>query len=109
MVLGNFPKLQQWQHGKRRTLAPFASSLSCRTLLAIRAGKPSIDDAHRTDEAVTFSDHGLEKAWPGRFVTESGPNLSNDVVDVALGVDEEIRTPKLFDDLLARNQLLSPG
>jgi hypothetical protein len=67
-----------------------------------------IDHPHRADESVAFPHDSLNKARFRGIVTQSGANLSNNVVDVPVGVDKQVRAPDFFDDVFARHHLLSP-
>jgi hypothetical protein len=46
--------------------------------------------------------------WFCCIVTQSRANFPHDVINVALGIDKEIRAPQFSDDIFAGNQLLSP-
>ena len=68
-----------------------------------------IDYFYRADETVAFADDGFEEARFGGVVAEGGANFSDDVVDVLLGVDEEVGAPEAGDDVLTRNELVPAG
>src|SRR5882762_7182142 len=67
----------------------------------------SVDHPHGSDESVSLPDHGLEKARAGGVVAQGGANLSHNVVDVALGIDEQVRAPEFPDDVLAGHHLVA--
>src|ERR1700704_5749833 len=67
----------------------------------------SVDHPHGSDESVSLPHHGLEKARAGGVVAEGGANLAHNVVDIALGIDEQIRAPEFPDDILARHHLVA--
>src|SRR5882724_3473909 len=74
----------------------------------IAAGILAIDHPYRTDKPVPLAHNGLNKARFSGIVTQRSPKFPHDVVDVPLGVDEQIRAPKFLDDVLARHHSLSP-
>jgi hypothetical protein len=66
-----------------------------------------VQHSHWSHKSVTFAYHGFEKTRPSGVVTQSGADFSHNVIDVGLGIEEQIRTPQFAYDLLARNQLFS--
>src|SRR5882724_9375435 len=67
----------------------------------------SVDHPHGSDESVSLPNHGLQKAGVGGIVAQGGANLPHNVVDVALGIDEQIRAPEFPDDILAGHHLVA--
>jgi hypothetical protein len=80
---------------------------ACRILLEIGVWKASVNYAHRTDEAIAFANDSLKEARLGGVIRQSDSDFSYDVIDVWLGIDEEVRTPKFRGNIFARYELFS--
>src|SRR5215467_5609681 len=74
--------------------------------MRVRIG--SFNNAHRPDESVPFADNRLQEARFSGVVTQSRADFSHNVVDIRLGVYEEVRVPESRGDIVARNQLIPP-
>jgi len=58
------------------------------------------------DEPIALAYDRFQESWFSGIVTQSPANFTDDVINVPLGVNEEIRMPQLGLDFLAGNQLL---
>src|SRR5882724_11105879 len=67
-----------------------------------------INHPHRADKSVSLSDHSLQEARFRRVIVQSSANFSHDIIDVCLGINKQIRTPKFGNNVFPRNQLLAP-
>src|SRR5436190_4423381 len=111
MVIRGLAEKHQRQDGQRRALAPPARLL--RADSAHNTGSKvglwivRVHHTHRSDKSVAFAHHGFKEARFSGVVTKSGADFSHNVVDVGLGIDEQIRAPQFADDLLARNHLVA--
>ena len=94
MIVGRLAEEEKGQDGERRALTPTGRVVrgGCTQATGGKIGrrKPGVDDADRADEAVAFAHDGFEETWMGGIVTESGANFPDDVVDVGLGIEEEV-------------------
>jgi hypothetical protein len=66
-----------------------------------------VNYADRTDKAVTLAYNRFQESWLVCIVTKSGADFSHYVVDVRFGINEQIGTPKLGDNIAAGDQLLA--
>src|SRR6266700_295338 len=97
MVIRGLPEKNQGQDGKRRALAPCIRVLRISYAYAPRRkigrGMARINHTNRPDEAVPFAYDCFQKAWFIGIVNQGRTNFSDDVVDVQLGIDEQMRAP----------------
>jgi hypothetical protein len=70
--------------------------------------RASVNNPHWPNEAIALADYRLHKTWLCRLVAQCGSDFPDDVVDVAIRIDEEVRSPKPRDNVGTRNQLSAP-
>ncbi|MGC1902998.1 MAG: hypothetical protein WA715_04190 [Candidatus Acidiferrum sp.] len=68
-----------------------------------------VDDAQVANEPISLPDDGLQKSRIVGVIAKGCAYLSDDVIYVALGIDKQVGTPKLRNDVFAGYQLLSPA
>src|SRR5215471_17244087 len=103
-VIGSLSDQPKRQYHERSALAPMALALPGVRLpgkLPIIATILRVNDAYRTDEPVALAHNGFNKAGPFRVVTQGSPNLTHHVVEIPFRIDEQVRAPKLLDDVIA--------
>src|SRR6185312_823130 len=68
-----------------------------------------VNHPHWTNKSVAFANYSFKKARLGGVIAQRCADFTNDVVEISFGIDKKARAPELFDDLFARNHLVTPA